>query len=61
MCQEVFHGESSGCPHRQVVETKSGVGIEVRHGFEGKLYSVRLDPVIGEGGEARGFIRIMRT
>jgi PAS domain S-box-containing protein len=59
-CEEVFHGDSPGCPHRQVVETGNSASIEARHGFEGKLYSIRLDPVIGQGGDVQGFIRIMR-
>ncbi|HYP28634.1 MAG TPA: histidine kinase dimerization/phospho-acceptor domain-containing protein [Blastocatellia bacterium] len=59
-CEDVFHDGSPGCPHREVMESRKGASIEARHGLAGKLYSVTLDPIIDQGGELQGFIRIMR-
>ena len=59
-CGEVFHEACPECPHPDVIETKQGASFEVRQEIDGKLYSVTLDPVIGAGGDLRGFVRTAR-
>jgi PAS domain S-box-containing protein len=57
-CEEVFHKEGWVCPHEEVL--LSGRRVECKLDYGEKSFRVSFNPVLGEGGQIRGYLRVAR-
>ena len=58
-CEEVFHGESSLCPHKDVLRSGQNIRVDGNLEIEGKSYSVTIAPIFDESGRKNGYVRVM--
>jgi PAS domain S-box-containing protein len=59
-CDQVFHRSGVDCPHSEVVEKKEGIWSEKRVSLRDRSYSIYISPLVEEGGEVWGYVRVMR-
>jgi two-component system, NtrC family, sensor kinase len=59
-CEEIFHAEHCSCPHNRVLSDGTAAQLEFKRQFDGKTYKLILEPLLGYGGKAEGYVRTMR-
>lgn len=59
-CQNLFHGDTSDCPHEQALATGSVMHFDGEIRVSGRVLSLTIEPLFDERGGVSGFVRVMR-